>query len=514
MVPRAAKPSAEFPRLLARLALAAAWILGSVHRLDAASAGLRGRAQLLQQPPTQPTNLLGTQDDAGSAAAAKALPWTSGAPYKGGKGILEKSSPAGPFGARPRLFFLFLVYYKISNEDIWDRFFARAVQGVEYRAFVLCKSEADCRRNIKSQHRFEIIPSVETKYCTDLVSGMNALFRAALASSTIGSPNDKFILLSDTTLPVKPFHIVQRRLTVDAGAGSDFCIFPRSQWAEVLRSVPGHPRQPTMKQVAVKHHQWFVLSRAHAKLALDKDSEFRNLMTEFQLNQQPGYQNTGCLDEFWHFTSIFPGLDLGHPGVKNVQALNGGPLVTSSADIQGQCDTYLHWTPRNSGVDNNLTRLSNLLIADPGTEVGPMDETRPSSISRLSKVSLKAFRDSYFLFARKVDDDCPFSGCGSLSEAFENLVFSDPPREILGSSPTWLGQGVWLDNLGQRVTASSSEGFVQLSWTTSGTTAKGSYCSDRISMTFSNGYKASASLAAGGDRLHWSNGVIWHRAHI
>lgn len=406
-----------------------------------------------------------------------------------------------------------MVYEKINNEEIWSRFFSQAVQCVEYNAFVHCKSEAQCRENIRSQHVFTIIPSVETSYCVDLVGGMNALILSAISSGGTARPNDKFVFLSDSTLPVKPFSQVYQRLTVDNGDTSDFCIFPRSQWAEVTQTYPHEPLKMPAAQVAVKHHQWIVLSRAHAELSLQRTSQYRDLMQQFQLNTQGNIVNTGCLDEFWHFRMLFSELDLRSTNTHiALPGFTGGGLNTGDTELQGQCDTFLHWTPRNSGNANNMTRLGQELLNDPGTDLTPADELRPSMIQRVSKTSLAAMRNSWFLFTRKVEDGAVFSGCVSLDEAFDSLVFADPPRELLGAEPTWPGQGEWLDNRQASVTLTGIDGGVKLLWVGNGQNAKGSYCGDRLNVVFSNGYKASAILTSGGTRLLWSNGVSWARA--
>lgn len=415
-----------------------------------------------------------------------------------------------PQGKQPVLFFLFLVYVKINNEAIWDRFFAPAVQGEEYYALVHCKSEASCRENIRAQDRFQVIRSVETQYCFDLVSGMNALLVAALDLRTVGHPNDKFIFISDSTLPVKPFSTIRAQMTADAA--SDFCIFPRNEWAEVSENfISDITRDPVML-VAVKHHQWIVLSRQHAKLSVQKSNEDRDMMKKFQVNM--GFKNTGCLDEFWHFSVLYHAIELsGHPAIIHLKGFNGEPLKTSNHEIQGRCDTFVHWDPRASGTANNITQLSRELTNDPGTDLMPPSGSSPGSIKRLSRSALSALRSSAFLFVRKVDDSCVFSGCDHLVEAFDSLVFASPPRPLTEQTgPVWRGQGVWLDNRRSAVTVMSLDGSVRITGGGAGMEAKGFYCNDRIDLLFANGFRGTATLSADGAELTWMNGVVWERA--
>mmetsp|Transcript_34396 Transcript_34396/g.93162 ORF Transcript_34396/g.93162 Transcript_34396/m.93162 type:complete len:496 (-) Transcript_34396:37-1524(-) len=439
-------------------------------------------------------------------------------------GLQRRSPPetAGPLPAvgplasskaeaalKPQLFFLFMVYVKINNEEVWDRFFGPAVRGVDYQALVHCKSEDSCRANIKSLHRFEIVPSVETSYCFNLVGGMNALLKAALLRSGTGSASDKFVFVSDSTLPVKPFHYMHRQLTADTN--SDFCIFPRNEWAEVSEKYLNAPQHTSVTSVAVKHHQWVILSRGHAVMAVKHARENQNMMADFRLNE--GFRNTGCLDEFWHFLTIFKSLRLtGVPTTIHLEGFNGGPLLTADYEIQGRCNTFVHWVPRASGSSNNVTFLARTLMHDPGTDIAPASETRPASIARLSRTALAELRSSPFLFARKIEDNCEFSGCESIAQAFRSVVFSSSPQQAVPEIVMpWRGDGAWLDTRRAVVRIASDGGSLRLSGASSGMDAKGSYCKDRIRVVFDNGFGSDATLSPDGVLLHWANGVTWGR---
>lgn len=438
---------------------------------------------------------------------------------------------------KPMLFFLFLVYVKINNHDVWNRFFSQAVSGVDYRALVHCKDEAECRRNIRAGGRFEVIRPVETQYCFDLVSGMNELLRQALTHEA-AHPNDKFIFVSDSTLPLKPFRYMQQRLTVQDGQSSNFCIFPRNEWAEVTESFAGGQAHAPTTKVGVKHHQWMILSRTHAEQSVSRGGMLRDLMQVLQLNQ--GFRNTGCLDEFWHFATLFHQLSLkAEPTIVELVNFAGGSIRTDSYEIQGQCDTFVHWPPRAAGTYNNITKLAQELSVDPGVEMQPPTEKRPSSMSRLSKRALTTMRQSPFLFLRKVDDNAAFSGCHSLPEAFEGLVFADNPGLFVDAAMTWPGQGVWLDNRKSPVTITSLEGSISLQGASRGEEAlraTGYYCGDQLSAVFSNQFRATAKLWCRGPstygasfynrvpcsqngsleplELQWDNGVVWEFAAI
>jgi hypothetical protein len=413
-----------------------------------------------------------------------------------------------PFDERPQLIFLFLVIDKISNEEIWDRFFAPATHGKDYRALVHCKNSVYCRANIKSPQRYEIIPSVETKYCADLVSGMNALLQAGLAEDgRKPRPDDKFIFVSDSTIPVKPFPMVQTRLT-STGVTSDFCVFPRNEWAEIQDRTGFVPSV----RAAVKHHQWIILSREHAVKVLERSHEHRDLMTQFQINTGT-YKNSGCLDEFWYFAILFG--TIAHATNAQMIRLNGlaGPsLSTTNYQVQGACDTFVQWVPRASGTANNMTVLTSLLSEDPGVDMTPASDKRPATFHRFSLKAVTNLRDSWFLFARKVDDGAAFAGCEKLVDVFDKAVFSIPPQAV-PVPLTWPGAGTWVDTRNFPVTINSAEGSVQLQGGGAGMSAKGTYCNRVMDVVFSNGYRSAATLSDDGNTLSWATGVAWRRSN-
>lgn len=399
-----------------------------------------------------------------------------------------------------------MVYTKINNWAVWERFLQDGTHGYDYQAIVHCKEEAQCRQIIHSSH-VEIIPSVETRYCADLVTAMNALLRAALLRSGQGSAHDKFVFLSDSTLPTKPFGTVWARLT--ANSDSDFCIFPRNEWAQVPEGLPGGPKVST--RVAVKHHQWIVLNRRHAEASIKRPAKNMDLMRTLQLNI--GLSNTGCLDEFWHFNTAYPDLHLDKKTEAQVdlEDLGGRPLRASEYEVQGRCDTFVHWVRRAEGISNNVTVLAKALADDAGTGMVPPTQMRPASVNRLSTASLLALRRSDFLFMRKVEDGAAFSGCETLDEAFAAVIFAERPQELLRTESVWRGDGVWLDNRQAPVAISSLQGSVRLVGSGTEMQATGYYCGDKLHVTFVSGYQATAVLSLDGAQMSWDNGVVWPR---
>eukprot|EP00435_Cladocopium_sp_Y103_P063516 s1136_g25.t1 len=121
----------------------------------------------------------------------------------------------------PTITFLFMAYdaWQISltflydglpHMAIWEKFFRGGKPGKDFRVLIHCKSASKCRHDFRNHPIFNLVETVETEYCFGLVSAMNHLLGEALASGP-GHRNDKFVFVSDTTLPVKPFKTIQRQ---------------------------------------------------------------------------------------------------------------------------------------------------------------------------------------------------------------------------------------------------------------------------------------------------------------
>jgi hypothetical protein len=185
----------------------------------------------------------------------------------------EIGTPGEEGGGTPKLFFLFMVRDSLPHAKIWARFLANAREGIDYEALVHCVEKQSCMQSIKPLFSFDIIETADSEYCKDLVSPMNALLASALGRGE-KNKDDKFVFLSESTVPVKPFANVQFELTIERATTSDFCITPKSEWA--------HNN--------VKHHQWIVLHRSHALKAVS-----------VKINDFQSKGLNGCLDEYFHF---------------------------------------------------------------------------------------------------------------------------------------------------------------------------------------------------------------------
>jgi len=316
---------------------------------------------------------------------------------------------------------------KMSNLDVWNAFFAKAQPSL-YRALIHCKLPS-CVENVKGTV-FTPVPTVPSYYCTDLVSPMNQLLGHALNNDP-GSENpaDKFVFVSDSTLPAKSFSQVYS--TLATRQGSDFCAFPANEWAD----VPGV--QGNGLEVAVKVHQWMVLERLHAVNACIMWSQGRlhDFMGRFQMNQKAftwtnnsyaDNRNFGCLDEYWHMAALYGTLhhvDSSRDAVVSLQLFTNTPLhVSASAGWQGACDTFVIWSKYMHAPGNNpFAALYSAL--DPASIPHGGNDQRPGWWDTISSYGIHAIRNSGFLFVRKFIDKPRLASGGNFGDEYVKIVF-------------------------------------------------------------------------------------------
>jgi len=329
-----------------------------------------------------------------------------------------------------------MAYDSLPHKTIWEHFFRGGRPGVDFRALVHCKYGEECQKDLAKHPLFNLIATVETEYCFGLVAAMNKLLQNALEASP-GHRNDKFIFVSDTTLPVKPFHYVQQNLAMDDT--SHFCFFPVHwlPWPEsssffsfVLSWLPF--THAGKERMALKHHQWMVLSRQHALNAIKKDGAFPSLLSDLRVNY-PG-ATSGCSDEFWHFNILYHGVNVSDLNLASLVHLDGiakGDLHYDARELQGQCDTFVYWQSEvNDGSTGPAKDLGKLLEDDAFTQLSHK-VAHPCEITSLGNRSIRALRQSPFLFARKIMPGSTWRESATLPQstnlvaAFDTMVFKD-----------------------------------------------------------------------------------------
>mmetsp|Transcript_125718 Transcript_125718/g.367337 ORF Transcript_125718/g.367337 Transcript_125718/m.367337 type:complete len:792 (-) Transcript_125718:286-2661(-) len=335
----------------------------------------------------------------------------------------------------PVLHFMFLAIDAVAHASIWREFFARAPHGA-WRAWLHCKEPAACRES----DIFRLIPGIRlvktlpTSYCNDLLSASVQLMDEALRS-TAAPPGtmEKFILVSDTTLPVKPFSEIYQALT--AHDTSDFCLYPSSEWlqAEVDDRV----------LYAIQHHEWVVLNRPDAytlwtKWAPTWDEDMwpdwnvslraesravagrrHMLASEFS----DGHPSWACTDELAPFNILYGAFV---PGVDGTQNYTGIGTVSLREKLvnQGRCRTFVMWN-----VTSTQEEVKQAIVGDPCTDLilptwgkGGGD---PAAFGGFSDEALRQLRASDYLFVRKVLPNATLSN-------YVEVAFADSPKLPLG----------------------------------------------------------------------------------
>mmetsp|Transcript_11860 Transcript_11860/g.27629 ORF Transcript_11860/g.27629 Transcript_11860/m.27629 type:complete len:521 (+) Transcript_11860:153-1715(+) len=350
-----------------------------------------------------------------------------------GTGAPPAAPAASAVPAPAQIFFLFMTATGMERPELWNAFFQSAASEQQYRIFMHCTSKGSgmCSKPVLERYKsmnIEVVDTVPTHYCKDLVTGMVHLLRKALPLSAASS-RDKFVFLSESTLPVKPFAHVYQILTADER--SDFCIMPSEYWVKVGATV-STPRSPGGR--LVKHHQWFVLSRANAQTLTERwigeNEKYGSLhwsvpacagdcgsnATSLKLYRVRRNLVKQCTDEWAPFAMIYGiVMDQGHhmetiPGISH-------SLISDMGDhTQGMCRTFVWWYSMHSEADALIETISK----DLGCKLScyPCEGSHPVEFLVLSDTAITHLRQSSYLFARK------FAGSVMTADQFQRLILS------------------------------------------------------------------------------------------
>ena len=270
--------------------------------------------------------------------------------------------------------FMFLMGEAFEASEIWRKYLTQS-PAEQWSVYIHIDPSKSAQSLPSFYHEYVLSENKrkQTVYCFDLVSATIALISEALLDIS----NEKFVLLSPTHIPVKPFPCLRRLLFQDGD--SWLCLTPTSQWASV---TPGEERP--------KHHQWVILSRHEAE-------------RQAQLPHAPTSYTHGCHDEYLVYPPTIPLSEdsLRRTGGRPWPGLNGGFLRTRSGSNSsepllvesGRCSTYVYWADY---------RAESLFKA-----VAPFwEDTQADAFHFLDPISyclLRGFKDrTDFLFARKV----------------------------------------------------------------------------------------------------------------
>lgn len=385
-------------------------------------AALVAAALLLQTPCAA---ALRTQRQAGSPAASRDA---------------QADFPAARRMLRPGVVhFMFELKDHLQHPGIWGKFFSQAMQG-SYMAWAHCTDYHACENDyMMKKVKVRLVPQVFSVRGADLINPFAHMIRLALKETRHlaerGVP-EKFLVISDATLPVKPFAFIHWDLI--SRDNSDICISIPTQWAKA--TIGGIPL------ALVKHHQWLALNRTDAKALADDWTPLKKIFTWNMTLRQP--QKWGNLSVRVNRHTFKDGAWFTATDEEVPYQRAKGPVVLSHINDTRPmwqlfnartCITYVDWpdnvwppslldshttsllqTDAHLGHTYNFTNDVTLkLLKDPTTKFtiakGIM---HPFMWDQMGDAGLSVFRSSQYLFARK------FSPCAHMPN-FTEIMFSE-----------------------------------------------------------------------------------------
>lgn len=270
--------------------------------------------------------------------------------------------------AAPKVAFLFLVGTGILHEKLWDSFFAKA-EKESYSIYVHLASPQDNRSVPLSKWGAVLVPQVASKWCA--LSGVQI---GLMAEALSGHANMQFVMVSDTTVPLKPFRYVYSELIEKSLRTSKICFYQHI--------------------VPMKHHQWVVLSRKHAA-ALVQGAEGA-LGASYAALEKDHIGCCLCSDELVVAAALFPDNTIDEP--VNSWELWAQELQKNYVDPA--CLTFVAWPQFLDGSSIDLARWK---VEAVGINGSPHQfDTTPVKMSFLSKL----VKSEGFMFARKFSSGC------------------------------------------------------------------------------------------------------------
>lgn len=328
-----------------------------------------------------------------------------------------------------RVFFLFMGMTGLDHESHWMQFF-QGVEWAKYRLFIHCKYHHACSEGLAMHNPLglTLIATAPSYYCVDLVSPMVQLLAYALQESN--SPADKFVFVSESTLPAKPFaHIYQALMAYQQ---SDICVGPANEWLG-LTLHKNFPPYNDERAYLVKHSQWVVLTAEHAKRMISlwpqvKHGDWPELQWSVPIYHAPevadnhtgpattsmlprGSVATGvrlCADEWAVFATLYGAVVSGAWQV-SLPGFGTNVLQMFEHKIQGVCRTFVFWGQQRFGYYPDFgSALVDEIVKDPMTHITCNPRctgSHPGVFHWVSDMTAHALRTSPYLFVRKFSTD-------------------------------------------------------------------------------------------------------------
>uniref|UniRef100_A0A7S1RYD9 Protein xylosyltransferase n=1 Tax=Alexandrium catenella TaxID=2925 RepID=A0A7S1RYD9_ALECA len=347
----------------------------------------------------------------------------------------EPRLPVLDLAPKPRppvmLHFMFLLMDQFPLPGIWAEFF-RSAPPDTYTLWAHCVNQSLCERDPgMNLLNIRLVPTTYSKRGLDLVTPYVHMVRIALTEMHLaasGVMTEKFLVMSDSTLPIKPFLHVYGELA--QSVDSDICLSSIDQWAN--GTVDGVP------VALAKHHQWLALNRHDAEMLVNdwvpvlgehdswniplREGRWAGSNRTVPRSAFEGGMWYNANDEEAPFAYIHGPVELRFPG-DTEKPMN--------LFLQRRCTTYVGFPFDVPSANESQSLLQHdpeeyatptvtaLIVQDPGNKLNVQGgAVHPFTIQALSYESTLTLRRSVFLFARKfaLDADLP---------NFTRIVFDD-----------------------------------------------------------------------------------------
>mmetsp|Transcript_49346 Transcript_49346/g.138196 ORF Transcript_49346/g.138196 Transcript_49346/m.138196 type:complete len:469 (+) Transcript_49346:85-1491(+) len=348
----------------------------------------------------------------------------------------------------PKVAFLFMVSADVTWPRIWERFFEEAPRD-RYSIYVHQAAPHGEKAPALERLGGVFVPQVPTEWCA--VFGLEA----ELLSRALEDPlNVQFVFVSGTTVPLKTFDYVYRHLAEGSPASSKFCLAtPASHRLAYHEYLPQAIQTcfyrdflSAMSPRTLKHHQWAVLAREHARIVVQRSMEALDIFWEsWSTTISDVEKPDGCTDESVPLTAL----------LHDIEAKGGSTGKVDSdlalLGVEEQCLTFVRWqncmrgTEFDSGVFtdvgklfSNTTGLWDLLTRQGTDAIKQQLNNFPTTFSEIDVVYLSNLVAEGFMFARKFPAQVAVHSPKGAVEFSEIL-----PRLWAGVNETYAKQSVW-----------------------------------------------------------------------
>ena len=246
-----------------------------------------------KKPPPPPTTTTTTtkKPPPPTTTTTTTTPPSSSSSSNSSSSTLHPTTPA-------LLAFLFLTRGPMPHERLWRRFFSHPQAINRHTIYVHAPKSYRFRHNSVFANRKirDVVPDVSWGDVS-IVTATRNLLRAALKHPH----NARFLLLSETCIPVRPFPCVYRTFA-EAGHRSFIQTTPTndrypSEMDTVPRAERVYPRHWR------KGSQWWVLTRAHAELAIGETAIFKSFLRLCR-RDMPTKSGGPCIADEHYFQTV------------------------------------------------------------------------------------------------------------------------------------------------------------------------------------------------------------------